>query len=56
MRRSMRASSSAFSIGPRPDYAPLGLEEKVLHGMSGLVVVEKKNLRLREIEGKLPRT
>lgn len=39
---------------PNPDYSPSGIEEKVLHGMSGTVVVDAKTLRLREIVGKMP--
>lgn len=39
---------------PNPEYSPNGIEEKVLHGMSGTVVVDAKAIRLREIDGRMP--
>ena len=39
---------------PNPDYSPSGLEERVLHSMSGSVLVDQKALRLRGIEGQIP--
>ena len=35
---------------PNPDYQPTSLEERVLHSMSGMVIIDAKTLRLREIE------
>ena len=39
---------------PKPDYSPQGLEERVLHGMSGTLMIDKKTIRLRGIDGKMP--
>jgi hypothetical protein len=39
---------------PNPDFSPSGVEERVLHGMSGWVEIDAKDLRLKHIEGKLP--
>jgi hypothetical protein len=39
---------------PNPDYAPLSIEERILHGMVGTVVVETGKMRLRELDGRLP--
>lgn len=39
---------------PNPEYSPNGMEEKVLHGMSGTVVLDAKTVRLREIDGRMP--
>jgi hypothetical protein len=43
-------------IGYRPDpaYQPKTLEEKVLHAMSGTVLVDKLTMHLHRIEGKVP--
>ncbi|HXC95270.1 MAG TPA: hypothetical protein VNU92_06190 [Edaphobacter sp.] len=43
-------------IGYRPDpaYQPKTMEEKVLHAMSGAVLVDEKTLQLHRIEGKIP--
>jgi hypothetical protein len=38
---------------PNPGYAPQSLEERVLHGMSGTVVIDAKAVRLRGIEGRM---
>jgi hypothetical protein len=38
---------------PNPDYKPASTEERVLHGMSGSVVIDKKMMRLRQVEGRL---
>ncbi len=38
---------------PNPAYSPQRLEERVLHGMSGTVVVDAKTIRLRGIEGRM---
>ena len=39
---------------PNPGYQPQGMEEKVLHGMSGTVTIDAKTVRLRGIEGHMP--
>ena len=39
---------------PNPAYQPQGMEEKVLHGMSGTVTIDAKAVRLRGIEGHMP--
>jgi hypothetical protein len=43
-------------IGYRPDpaYQPKTMEEKVLHAMSGAVLVDERTLQLHKIEGKIP--
>jgi hypothetical protein len=39
---------------PDPAYQPKTMEEKVLHAMSGAVLVDEKTLQLHRIEGKVP--
>ncbi len=39
---------------PDPSYSPSGLEERVLHGMSGWLLVEQRQMRLHHVEGRLP--
>ncbi len=39
---------------PNPNYSPQGMEERVLHGMSGTVLVDRATIRLRGLEGKIP--
>jgi len=39
---------------PNPSYSPSGIEERVLHGMSGWLAIDAKDLRLVHIEGVLP--
>lgn len=39
---------------PDPSYSPSGMEEKVLHGMSGWLLVTQSGMRLHHIEGRLP--
>ncbi len=39
---------------PNPSYQPQGMEEKVLHGMSGTVSIDTKAIRLRGIDGHMP--
>ncbi len=39
---------------PNPSYAPQSLEERVLHGMSGSVLVDAKTIRLRGLEARMP--
>jgi hypothetical protein len=38
---------------PDPSYSPSGIEEHVLHGMSGWFTIDAHDMRLRHIEGKL---
>jgi hypothetical protein len=39
---------------PDPAYQPRTMEERVLHGMEGAVLVDKASMQLHHIEGKLP--
>jgi hypothetical protein len=39
---------------PNPDYETQSMEERVLHGMSGTMLIEPKAMRLHHIEGRLP--
>ena len=39
---------------PDPAYQPRTMEEKVLHAMSGAVLVDEKTMQLHRIEGKIP--
>jgi hypothetical protein len=39
---------------PNPAYSPQSMEERILHGMVGSVVVETGKMRLRELDGRLP--
>jgi hypothetical protein len=39
---------------PDPAYQPKTLEERVLHGMAGAVLVDKLTMQLHRIEGKMP--
>jgi hypothetical protein len=39
---------------PDPDYSPNGMEERVLHGMSGMVAIDDRSRRIMHIEAKLP--
>ncbi len=39
---------------PDPKYSPSGTEEKVMHGMSGWLLVTQTGMRLHHIEGRLP--
>jgi hypothetical protein len=50
------AEGSDLRIGFRPDpaYQPKTMEEKILHAMSGTVLVDEKTLQLHRIEGKIP--
>ena len=46
-------SFQKVAFHPNPDYSPQSMEERVLHGMSGFVLIDPKDLRLREIDGKI---
>lgn len=39
---------------PNPDYTAQSMEERVLHGMSGTILVDPQALRLHRIDGHLP--
>ena len=39
---------------PNPAYSPSGLEERVLHGMSGWLAIDARQLRLLHVEAALP--
>jgi hypothetical protein len=39
---------------PNPEYEPQSLEERVLHGMSGSMMIDAKAMRLHHIEGRMP--
>jgi hypothetical protein len=39
---------------PDPTYQPQTLEEKVLHAMSGSVLIDERTMQLHRIEGKVP--
>ncbi|SNS29497.1 hypothetical protein SAMN05421770_101378 [Granulicella rosea] len=43
-----------IAFRPNPDYVAQSMEERVLHGMSGSVLIEPKEVRLRAIEGRMP--
>ncbi|HTD95554.1 MAG TPA: hypothetical protein VK627_01440 [Edaphobacter sp.] len=51
-----RPEGSDLRIGFRPDpaYQPKTMEEKVLHAMSGTVLVDERTKQLHRIEGKIP--
>jgi hypothetical protein len=52
----VRLESGVWRMDFRPDpaYAPSGIEERVLHGMSGWVSIDERQQRLLHIEGNLP--
>ena len=39
---------------PNPAYQPQGMEEKILHSMTGIVLIDAKTLRLRGLDCKVP--
>ncbi|MEO6912375.1 MAG: hypothetical protein ABI158_15780 [Edaphobacter sp.] len=39
---------------PNPDYAPQSMEERVMHGMAGSMLIDPRAGRLHELEGRLP--
>lgn len=43
-----------INFKPDPSYSPQSLEERVIHGMSGSMLVDEHDLRLHWIEGRLP--
>jgi len=52
----MMTQNGDWRIDFRPDtkYSPSGIEDRVLHGMSGWLLVEQRAMRLHHIEGRLP--
>ena len=50
------AEGRDVKIGYRPDpaYQPKTMEEKVLHAMSGALLVDERTMQLHRIEGKIP--
>jgi hypothetical protein len=43
-----------IAFRPDPAYHPLSLEERVLHGMSGSILVDARTMELHRLEGRLP--
>lgn len=50
----MEGNSVRINFKPNPDYSPQSMEERVLHGMTGMVRIDKSMVRLRSVEGRLP--
>ena len=50
----MEGGYERIDFRPNPDYQPQSLEERVLHGMNGSMLVDPKAVRLRRLEGSLP--
>ena len=50
------AAGSDLQIGFRPDpaYKTQSLEERVLHAMSGTILIDRRTMQLHRIDGKLP--
>ncbi len=44
-----------ISFKPNPDYSPANMEERVLHGMYGSVLIDKSSVRMRGIDMTMPR-
>jgi len=56
LMENMRAEGPNWRIDLRPDpnYSPNGMTERVAHAMSGYVLIDQKQMRLRHLEGNLP--
>jgi len=56
LMESMRAEGPYWRIdlSPDPNYSPQGMQERVAHAMSGYLLIDQKELRLRHLEGHLP--
>jgi hypothetical protein len=39
---------------PNPDYSPQSMAERVMHGMTGSMLIDRRGARLHELEGRLP--
>jgi len=50
---SVEGDTLRIPFRPNPGFSPSGTEERVLHGMSGVVMLDAKTQRLRGIEGRL---
>ena len=50
----MEGGYERIDYRPNPDYQPQSLEERVLHGMTGSMLVEPRAIRLHRLEGVLP--
>ncbi len=52
----MKEQNGDWRIDFRPDprFSPTGIEERVLHGMSGWLLINERQMRLHHIEGRLP--
>ncbi|HEY5057243.1 MAG TPA: hypothetical protein VII58_13845 [Acidobacteriaceae bacterium] len=52
----VRSEGGDLHIDFRPDpaYVPQSMEQRVLHGMSGTVLIDANTLRVHHIEGRLP--
>lgn len=50
----MEGPYERIDFRPNPEYQPQNLEERVLHGMNGSMLVEPKAIRLHKLEGVLP--
>jgi hypothetical protein len=52
----MRAEGPDWRIDMRPDpnYSPDGMQEKVMHAMTGYLLINQKQVRLQHLEGHLP--
>ena len=51
--RGRKESFLRIDFRPNPDYVTQSLEERVLHGMTGSLLVDQRVMRLRGIEGRL---
>ena len=49
----MDGSVVRLAYRPNPDYQPQSMEERVLRGMHGTVVIDRQMVRLREVDGRL---
>ncbi len=49
----LQGSDHAIDFRPNPAYEPQSLEERVLHGMSGTLLIEPRAMRLRHIQAHL---
>ena len=49
-----QGSDWRIDFRPDPNYSASGIEEKVLHGMSGYLLIDQKDIRLHYVEGRLP--
>ena len=40
-----------IDYAPNPSYQPASMEEKVLHAMSGTLLIDEKQVRMRQVDG-----